>query len=296
MKVIVIIISYNFEPWIDRCLGSLRASKHPVSVLVIDNHSTDHTVDRIRSAYPEVCLIENKENLGFGAANNIGFRKAIQEKADYVFLLNQDAWIDEHAIDTLIRLSQNHPQCGILSPVHLNGEGTGLDHGFAVYSGLSTLEQLQTNADCVETSFINAAFWLIPVRVLREVGGFSPLFHHYGEDKDYVNRLKYHNYSISYAPNAYGFHDRGQRKSNRQGFFRAEEVYLLSEYANINYSFGKAFGYGVLAGVKKALKALLHGKINDSIIYNRICFRLIKKTCYIRKARKETSRQKANYI
>ena len=64
MKVLVIIVSYNFEPWIDRCLGSLRRSAHPADVMVIDNASTDETVRRIKAGYPEVRLVESPTNLG----------------------------------------------------------------------------------------------------------------------------------------------------------------------------------------------------------------------------------------
>jgi GT2 family glycosyltransferase len=296
MKVLAIIVSYNFERWITPCLNSLRASEQPVSILVVDNHSTDHTVERIEAEYPEVQLIENKENLGFGAANNIGFQKAIQEGFDFVFLLNQDAWIDKRTIGVLSGLSLIYPKYGIWSPVHMNGEGKGLDHGFATYAGINSPEQLLSNATLVECDFINAAFWLIPVHVLQTVGGFSPLFFHYGEDKDYINRLIYHNYQIAYVPDVFGFHDRENRKADRNSFFRSEEVYLLSEYANINYSFPKAFCYSVLAGVKKVLQASTYARLKDCATYIAICYRLIKKTHCIRRARKEHIHPKANYI
>ena len=94
MRILVIIVSYNFERWIDRCLGSLRESVHPVDTVVIDNCSSDSTTQLIEQRYPEVRLIKNKENLGFGRANNIGMEIAISEGYDAVFLLNQDAWID----------------------------------------------------------------------------------------------------------------------------------------------------------------------------------------------------------
>ena len=78
MKVLVIIISYNFEQWIDRCLGSLRRSEYPVDILVLDNDSKDKTIERLRTNYPEVRLIENRKNLGFGRANNLGMQIAIE--------------------------------------------------------------------------------------------------------------------------------------------------------------------------------------------------------------------------
>jgi Predicted glycosyltransferases len=113
MKVSVIIVSYNFEQWIDRCLGSLRRSTFPVSVIVVDNGSKDHTTQIIERKYPEVHLIKTGVNLGFGKANNIGIRCAMERGADYFFLLNQDAWISEKTIKTLLDLFEEHPKYGI---------------------------------------------------------------------------------------------------------------------------------------------------------------------------------------
>jgi GT2 family glycosyltransferase len=64
MKVLVIIVSYNFEPWLERCLGSLRHSFYPVDTVVIDNGSTDQTIQRIRKDYPETRLLPQNKNLG----------------------------------------------------------------------------------------------------------------------------------------------------------------------------------------------------------------------------------------
>ena len=77
-KILTIIVSYNFEPWIERCLQSLRQSSTPVDVVVIDNASHDDTVQRIRDSYSWVELIESERHLGFGRANNIGMEVAIR--------------------------------------------------------------------------------------------------------------------------------------------------------------------------------------------------------------------------
>ncbi|HOT65137.1 MAG TPA: glycosyltransferase, partial [Dysgonamonadaceae bacterium] len=98
-SICVIIVSYNFETWIDRCIPSIQASTLPATILVVDNASQDRTYEIIRNRYPEVVLIENKENLGFGKANNIGMRYALEKGFDYVFLLNQDAWLEPNALE-----------------------------------------------------------------------------------------------------------------------------------------------------------------------------------------------------
>jgi len=141
MKVLVIIVSYNFESWIERCLGSLRLSRYPVDTVVIDNGSKDRTIQRIKKDFPEVRLLPQTENLGFGKANNIGMKIALKEGYDFVFLLNQDAWIDSNTIGKLVELSQSHPQYGILSPVHLTGKGDKPDPGFGYYAQIQQLDE-----------------------------------------------------------------------------------------------------------------------------------------------------------
>lgn len=172
MKILVIIVSYNFERWIDRCLNSLRQSEQQADVVVIDNASQDRTVSLIESRYPEVRLIKSKENLGFGRANNIGMKIALKEGYDAVFLLNQDAWIDAKVLGELSELSRSHPRYGILSPIHLTGSGEKLEQGFAGYSNLNNLEEVkkqelkirqETNGQSglIPLPFVNAAFWML---------------------------------------------------------------------------------------------------------------------------------------
>lgn len=296
MKVLAIIVSYNFERWIDRCLSSLQQSTFPIDIVVIDNASQDQTVQRIKKDYPDIRLIESKSNLGFGRANNIGMTIAIKEGYESVLLINQDAWINKETIEHLIKLSIKHPQYGILSPVHLTGSGERPDPGFAEYACIENLKELPQEHGIIELPFINAAFWLIPVRTLNAIGGFCPLFYHYGEDKDFINRIHYHGYKVGYSPHAFGCHDREYRTMTHQQFLRTEYVYHLSEYANIKYSFPKSFGYGVLAIFKKSLNSLFKGKIKLFFEFILMGFRLLAQTHKVYQYRKQNLLSHPNYI
>ena len=296
MRTLAIIVSYNFMPWIDRCLPSLLQSSQPTDILVIDNASKDETVAHIRKHYPQVRWIANTENLGFGQANNIGLQLALQENYDGVLLINQDAWLQPTALAQLVAAAQQHPELGIISPVHLTNDGTQLDPGFAKYIDHSPLNFQQHQADdkteseqssTVNVPFINAALWYIPTSVIKKVGMFAPLFYHYGEDKDYVNRLHYFGYQIGYVPTAFGHHDRAERPFTRELFLRTERVYHLSEYANINHSFPQAFAFGVLAPVKKALQALAKAQWSDFTAFIGISLQLLLQTHQVYKARKQ---------
>jgi GT2 family glycosyltransferase len=259
MKILALIVSYNFEPWMDRCLGSLRNSSLACDILVVDNASSDQTCLRLRQEFPEVLVQENQENLGFGAANNWGLKYALSQQYDAVFLINQDAYVDELCLEILNKTSVKHPDYGIISPVHLNGKGDALDLGFKNYTGVSAVSSIP-KADIVPARFINAAFWWIPLRILKTVGGFSPLFPHYGEDVDYANRVLYRGWKIGYVPGAWAYHCREDRKSSEEKLLRSEYLYFLTEAVNLTKSSPEAFAYSVLAPVKKAIMATLTGK------------------------------------
>lgn len=302
MRILTIIVSYNFERWIDRCLGSLRRSVHPTDTVVIDNGSKDRTVDLVRERFPEVRLIPAGENLGFGRANNFGMKIALDEGYDAVFLLNQDAWVEPETIGTLAELCEENPDYGILSPYHLNGKGDWFDKGFAAYAGIPKTQSVEAfraahAADSlVEAPFVNAAFWFISRQVLERVGGFCPLFYHYGEDVDYVNRLRHFGLKVGYSPKVSGFHDREFRKVTRAAWLRSERVYALSEYANVKYSAFSAFGYGVVAFLWKSLKALFKLRLKDAADYALIAFRLVGRSEEVMRYRSKNRKGGRLYI
>jgi|SRR5690554_3261451 len=220
MTIKAIIVTYNPAQWLDKCLGSLNKSNVKLDVIVIDNGSTDGSIEIIKNDYPNVRLIINSENKGFGQANNQGLSIALNENADFAFLLNQDAWIEPNTIEKLIEVSQNNKGFGVLSPIHLNGKGDALDKNFSTYAGpynslyFSDLSIGKTLRQIYEVPFVNAAAWLITKDCLNIIGGFSPSFFHYGEDVNYCERVDYHGLKIGIVPKLYIYHDRMNKSKN----------------------------------------------------------------------------------
>lgn len=294
MKVCTIIVSYNFENWVHTCLVSLRNSSVKTTVLVIDNNSKDRTCEIIINEYPEVILMQNKENLGFGRANNIGFRYALERGFDYVFLLNQDAWVEENTLEKLIETSKNNPEFGIISPIHLNGTGEKTDFGFSEYTGVKSREDAKNvQAHLTPCSFINAAAWLIPASVVKKTGGFAPLFPHYGEDVNYSQRVRKQGLNIGFVKDAFVYHDRESRVIGREKFFYSEYIYFLTEAANPLYTPLKAFAYSVPAAKKKSLISLFSGKFNDFLNYVTIAFRIFSKVVPVNETRRNAKKDGA---
>lgn len=214
VKLFVIIVTYKGKQWYDRCFTSLRQSTMPVQTIVVDNASNDGTVEYIRENFPEVILMENKENLGFGRANNVAMRYALDHGCDYVFLLNQDTWIEPDAIEKLVKIHERHPDYGILSPLHVTPDKRQLfmliDDGKGQfeknYDMLSDL-LFGTCREVYPIKYVNAAAWLLPRKTLETVGGFDPIYFHYEEDDDYLNRVNYHKLGVGLCPSALIVHD-----------------------------------------------------------------------------------------
>lgn len=242
-KVFVIIVTYNGKQWYDNCLGSLRRSDVPLQIIVVDNASTDDTVSYIKEHFPEVYLIESKINLGFGQGNNKGMKYALDNGADYVFLLNQDAWIEPDTIGTLITVHKKQPVYGILSPMHLNADKTAIEKGLIVY--LSTTRHtpnellsdmyLGFKKGIYDTNYVNAAAWLLPRRTLDVVGGFDPLFFHYAEDDNYLARVLYHGFKVGIVPKVTICHDTERRVSALPKAVMNFDKWLLQRSTDLRY-------------------------------------------------------------
>ncbi len=243
MSVYCIIVTYNAMKWVDRCLTSLRESTILVNTVVVDNLSTDNTVSYINDKYPEVCIIHNSENKGFGQANNQGIEYAYSKGATHFFLLNQDAWVSKDGIEQLVSI-QNRYNIAILSPIHLNGTAEKFDNAY-----LSAAVFEDSNVEFVNNLFfsnlkdyyivekINAAAWMISRETIESIGGFNPLFFHYGEDINYCQRLKYFGKVIAFTPKATICHDRNEHGNMAVYNKRAILTFLLTRHSNINHPF-----------------------------------------------------------
>jgi GT2 family glycosyltransferase len=241
-KIYAIVVTFNGKLWYDKCFSSLAQSSIPVNTIVIDNASSDDTVEFIKTKYPEIILIKSEKNLGFGQANNIGIRYALENNADYFFLLNQDAWIESNTIIDLINLSENNPEYGILSPFHLNSKKNKIENGFMHYITDSKITDpsiindmyFRKFKDIYDTKYVNAAAWLLPRKTVEIIGGFDPLFFHYGEDDNYMHRVIFHQMKIGICPKITICHDTENRIINKKYITETSKKSLLVEFTNIN--------------------------------------------------------------
>lgn len=223
MRVLVIIVTFNGKIWIHKCIESIFLSKILADIYIIDNGSTDGTQEYIKDRYKDIIFYQSSENLGFGKANNIGLQYAIDNNYDYVYLLNQDAWLLPETIETLINIHKKYPVYGILSPIQLQANMLHMDKNFgslvcSYTSNNNILEDLYFNrkSDVYPVPFVMAAHWLISRDCLKKVGGFSPTFSQYGEDNNYIERTLYHGYKVGIVLNSIAVHDREYRTDSKR--------------------------------------------------------------------------------
>ena len=246
MKVAAIIVGYNAMSWIDKCITSLKDSSQETKVFWVDNGSSDGTPEKIKQEFEHVELVESKENLGFGRANNLGIEMAYKQGFEYFFLLNQDAWVKHDTIAQLIKVLEANEDFGVVSPIHLNGTGNKLDFGFFKYSTHKQLrfEERELYSDMFSKNFkevyrfkfINAAAWMIKRSCIEKIGGFDPLFSHYVEDNHYCLRLLYHNVKLGVAPEAIAYHDREDRLKKPLDSYVAAERSMLKALLDPNWN------------------------------------------------------------
>ncbi|MDC0140225.1 glycosyltransferase family 2 protein [bacterium] len=215
----IVIVTYNGETWIQRCLQSIIDAAPDAIVHIIDNCSSDKTVAICEEMGFDVK--STMENLGFGRANNMGIEQSLNAGAEDILLLNQDAYLTKESINNFY----SSPIDPCIPQVHaflqMNGDGTDFDRNFKntylkenYCPGFLNDFKSQSLKESYDIKFANAAAWVIPKTLIEQIGGFNPSFFHYGEDDNYIHRVHFHGFKIILRPRCQVFHDRGPAELN----------------------------------------------------------------------------------
>ena len=234
----IIIVNYNTKDDCIKCIQSIydRILTIPYEVLVCDNGSSDGSIGAINREFPWVHTIDNKQNLGFGSANNIG---AAHAKADILFFLNPDTVID-HGIEQMCSYMIEQKDIGLIGPVVLDQNNSRNLFYPPVYSNIflqltdlvltpvarlcSTWKKLVYNRNIgrkiiFDTKYIIGCAMMFKRSAFDAVGGFDRDIFMYGEEFDVGRRLRKNGYSIQIVPHAaiihFGGHSTNQIPSDR---------------------------------------------------------------------------------
>ena len=233
-EVSVIVVNWNTRDILRDCLASILAqTRASHEVIVIDNASSDRSVEMVRDKFPDVRLIANTENRGFASANNQGLEIA---QGKYVLLLNPDTIVLEGAIDQMLDWLAHHPDVGCVgcqvreslsviqqtcfadpTPLNLTIVELGLHRlghhvpflGRPFYRGWDRSTER-------EVDVVSGMFMLVPRTVLDVVGPLDPDYFIYAEEADWCRRIRIAGWTCVFAPKAQILHLDGGSKSTAQ--------------------------------------------------------------------------------
>jgi GT2 family glycosyltransferase len=211
----VIVTNWNGRSDLEGCLPTLREQTHQdFEVIVVDNGSTDGSLELLEAEFPEVRVIPLGENRGFATANNIGIREA---RGDYVALLNNDTEVDPLWLAELVASLERHPAAASVTskmllfdqPDTIDGAGDVLNWLFLPYPRGHRGPDRGQYEDEVEVFSASGGAALWRGDVLRELGAFDEAFFIYYEDVDLGFRARLRGYECWYVPTSVVLHRRG---------------------------------------------------------------------------------------
>ncbi|MCY7310779.1 MAG: glycosyltransferase [Chitinophagaceae bacterium] len=255
MQLSVIIVNFNVKHFLEQCLCSVQKAiaGMEVEIIVVDNNSTDNSIEYLVPRFPAVRFIINKENTGFAKGCNQGLQQA---KGDYILFLNPDTIVPEDCFRQCISFLQAHPDAGALGIKMLDGSGKFLKESKRAFPSprtslyklfglaklfphsklfsryhLGHLDENQNN----EVDVLAGAFMMIKKEVLDKIGGFDETFFMYGEDVDLSYRIQKAGFKNYYFAGSSIIHFKGE--STRKGsmnyvrmFYNAMSIFVRKHY------------------------------------------------------------------
>ncbi len=288
----IVIVTYNSEQVIEECLLSvLKQRKIKFKCIVVDNNSTDKTLDIVQKNFPIIPVIRNKENIGFGAAVNSGMRELLRfPEVKYILLLNPDTVSSPLLLTKLKERMEKDPLIGVISPLITYTKtpqtiwfAGGYINKLFCYTKHSNMNKkivdIPTTYNLqLTTDFISGACMMIRASVLKHTGLFPEEYFLYWEDVEFSRKIHEANYKLYILPKLLIQHtvstSTGEAGSNElsplRAYYYARNPFLYIKrnvhgLLKINNYLGQFF----IRFPYYALKMLLQGNLKSIIAYMR---------------------------
>lgn len=242
LPVSAVLVSYNTSAMTLEAIDALLsdASGVPAEVIVVDNASVDGSVAAIRERFPQVVVIENPVNAGFGAANNLGMKAALLASESFL-LINTDAFVQLGALNAMYSNLIREPETALVGPKLLNDDGTLQRSCFGFPTpirawvenlGLDFLTWVGRfkHDDAAQVDFVSGACFLVRREVFEQTDGFDEEFFMYSEETDWQRRMCDAGWKIRFNPAAQVTHLGGG--SQVSGAINPEFFRSLDRYVN----------------------------------------------------------------
>ncbi len=277
MKLSIVIVNYNVKYFVEQCLYSVIKATNTIEseIWVVDNNSVDGSCSMIRTKFPEVKLIENKENVGFSKANNQAIRLS---KGEYILLLNPDTIVEEDTFTRIVQFMDKNPEAGGLGVKMIDGKGKFLPESkralptptvsfYKIFGLAKIFPKSKTfaryhlghldNNKIHEIEILSGAFMFMRKKVLDEIGLLDETFFMYGEDIDLSYRIIKQGYKNYYFPETKIIHYKGE--STKKGSLNYVFVFYnaMIIFAKKHFSSQNAKIYSLVINLAIYLRAIL---------------------------------------
>jgi GT2 family glycosyltransferase len=234
--VTVILVNWNGREVTLDCLASLRRATYPaLRVLLVDNASTDGSVQEVRSRFPEVEVLEMEANLRFAGGNNAGMRHALESAAEYLVLLNNDTVVDPGFLEPLVARMASDPGTGMVAPkifyhatpevIWFAGGAISMWTGTMRHIGIREVDRGQHDRPG-DIEYATGCCVMVRSSVVRRVGMLDESFFIYGEDADWSMRVRRAGYSVLYEPASKVWHKISVSSGGHLSAFKLRNKFL----------------------------------------------------------------------
>lgn len=220
--IYIVIVNWNRPDLTITCIQSVLKSiktSNQVQIIVVDNNSTDNSVQLLKKLRIPFKLIQNKINLGWAGGNNMGIKYALQNKINYILLLNNDVVLEKNCIQNLIKKIHSDSKIGIVGPKtyfpqkrpFVIADAGGIitkPRFFGNNRGIKEVDKGQYDKQ-INVDFISGSTMLIKKEVFNKIGFFDERFFLYYEDADFCFRARNNGFKVTYMPSAVVYHDVG---------------------------------------------------------------------------------------
>ncbi len=213
--VAIIILNWKGDPETLDCVASLQKINYPnYTIVVVDNHSPDQSVAKLRQRFPQLKIIVNPRNLGFAAGNNVGLRWAFAQGADYFLLLNNDTEVEPDFLDHLVNYAENNSHLGMVGPLSCYYSQPELVQSAGIKFNPRAVEAQQIGVHQPRDQFtqpsavpcLNGVALLVKREILSRVGLLDEDYFLYTEELDWCYRLQKAGYQLALVPSAVIYH------------------------------------------------------------------------------------------
>jgi len=273
--VSIIIVNWNTRQMLAECLASLYASIAGANydVWVVDNASSDGSLEMLRTDFPKVNLIANASNVGFARANN---QAIAASTGRYVLLFNSDALLTPGALEALLAVAESHPRAGIVGACLLNPDGTfqasftnfpGLWQEFLILTGLGRLLRGRwypshgphAGEAPRPVDYVEGACMLGRRDAIQAVGGLDEGYFMYAEDVEWCYVMRQHGWQVWYQPAARITHFGGGSSRTRRPEREADMYRSRVQFFRRHYGGAAAFALKAMIYALTAVKLVFHG-------------------------------------